>query len=253
MTTDTEVTYETRTVRTVRGMESRTIKKWEADGWEFVSQAPGKLQVELTFRRPQSKSRRLLWIVGGGVVALVVVIIAVVGVVSEKGSAPESANAAPSETSTAAASRQPASETTSRAAQSPSSKPDGGVLTPKNNPEFAAVLALTDTCSPKIAAFARKYSGRTIKIAGSVWAMAPHDGAKTRYDILINAGDFSEKAATGPEFQFRDVNTANDLHWVGDGPETIGVGTNLTITAEIDRYEKRSCLFLLEPVATAAR
>lgn len=63
MTSDGEVTYETKTVRAVRGMES--IKKWEADGWEFVSQSPGKVQAEITFRRPQPKSRRLLWMIGG--------------------------------------------------------------------------------------------------------------------------------------------------------------------------------------------
>ncbi len=70
MATGTEVTYETRTIRAVRGMEPRTIKKWEADGWELVSQSPGKVQTELTFRRPKPKSRRLLWIIGGGVLVL---------------------------------------------------------------------------------------------------------------------------------------------------------------------------------------
>ena len=51
MATDTDVTYGTKTIRAVRGMESRTIKKWEADGWEFVSQSPGKVQAaEIAFR-----------------------------------------------------------------------------------------------------------------------------------------------------------------------------------------------------------
>lgn len=54
MTTDADVEYETTTVRAVRGMESRTVKKWEGDGWELVTQTPGKLQTELTFRRPNA-------------------------------------------------------------------------------------------------------------------------------------------------------------------------------------------------------
>jgi hypothetical protein len=246
MTTGTEVTYETRTIRAVRGMESRTIKKWEADGWELVSQSPGKVQTELTFRRPKPKSRRLLWVIGGGVLVLVLAIIIAVGVISEKDTAPaESANPA-----TASPSGQTSAEATD-AAPSRSSTRDDVVLTPENSPEFAAVLALTDYCSPNIAAFAEKHSGQTIKFPGNVSAMAPHGDAKTRYDILINAGDTA--SAPGPNFQFRDENTTYDLHWVGPGPETIGVGTNLTITAEIDRYEERSCLFLLEPIATAAR
>lgn len=66
-TADTEITYETKTVRAVRGMESRTIKKWEDEGWEAISQTPGKIQTEITLRRPAPRSRRLMWIVGGGV------------------------------------------------------------------------------------------------------------------------------------------------------------------------------------------
>ena len=58
MTTDTEITYETKTVRAVRGMESRTIEKWESEGWEVVSQVPAKIRTEITFRRPAPKSRR---------------------------------------------------------------------------------------------------------------------------------------------------------------------------------------------------
>ncbi|WP_287004975.1 DUF4839 domain-containing protein [Gordonia sp. UBA7860] len=250
MASGTEVAYETKTVRAVRGMEPRTIKKWEADGWEYVSQSPGTVQTEITFRRPRSKSRRLLWIIGGSVLVLVLAIIIAVGVVSEKNAVPaESANAAPSDT-TATTSRQ---TETARAAPSRSPKPDEAVLTPKNSPELAAVLGLTDYCSPRIAAFASAHRGQTIQFPGSVGAMAPHGDAKTRYDILINAGDYSETSAPGPAFQFRDENTINDLHWVGPVPDTIGVGTNLRITAKVDRYEERSCLFLLEPIATAIR
>ncbi|WP_196222063.1 DUF4839 domain-containing protein [Gordonia sp. 135] len=250
MATDTGVTYETKTIRAVRGMESRTIKKWEADGWEFVSQSPGKVQVEITFRRPRPKSGRLLWIIGGGVVVLVLAIIVTIGLVSEKNTAPaKSANPTSSE-ATASTSGQPSAETTASAA-SRSSTRDGEVLTPENSPEFATVLALTDSCSPDIAAFAAAHRGRTIEFSGSIAAMAPHGNAKTRYDILINAGDAA--SAPGPAFQFRDENTLNDLHWVGPVPDTIGVGTNLGITAEVDRYEDRSCLLLLEPVATAVR
>jgi hypothetical protein len=49
------------------------------------------------------------------------------------------------------------------------------------------------------------------------------------------------------------VNTISDLRYTGNVPDTIGVGTNLHITAQIDEYEPNSCLFLLEPVETAFR
>ncbi len=252
MTTDTEVTYETKTVRAIRGMESRTIKKWETDGWEVASQAPGKVQTEITFRRPKPKSRPLLWIVGGGVFVLALAIIFTVGVIGERNAAPaESASPVPSETA-AAPSEQPSPESTD-AAPAPSPEPGDVVLTSENSPELAALLAGTDYCAPDIAAFAAAHRGQTIAFPGNIGALTPHGDAKTRYDILINAGDYSETSATGPAFQFRDENTMSDMHWTGSVPDTIGVRTNLSVTAEVDRYEERSCLFLLEPVTTAVR
>lgn len=252
MTTDTEVTYEAKTVRAIRGMESRTIKKWEDDGWEVVSQAPGKVQTEITFRRPKPQSRQLLWIVGGGVFVLVLATIITFGVIGERNSAPaESASAVSSETK-AAPSKQPSPDSAD-AAPTPSPKPDDVVLTPEHSPELAALLAGTDTCASEIAAFAAAHRGQTIAFPGAIVAMGPHKSAKTRYDILINAGDFSEASSPGPDFQFRDVNTINDLHWTGSVPDTIGVRTNLSITAKVDSYEERSCLFLVKPVTTAVR
>lgn len=252
MTTDTEVTYETKTVRAIRGMESRTIKKWEDDGWELVSQAPGKVQTEITFRRPKPKSRLLLWIIGGGVLVLALATIITFGVIGERNAAPaESAAPVPSET-VATPSEEPSSEPTDTA-PSPSPEPDDVVLTPETSPELAALLTVTDYCGPEVAAFAAAHSGQTIAFPGYIGAMNPHENSTTRYDILIGAGDFSETAAPGPAFQFRDVNTTTDLHWAGAVPDTVGVGTNLSITAEVDRYEESSCLFLLDPAATAVR
>lgn len=60
VTTDADVAYEMQTVRTVRGMESRAIKKWESAGWELVGQTQGRVKTQLIFRRPKPKSRRLL-------------------------------------------------------------------------------------------------------------------------------------------------------------------------------------------------
>ena len=250
MTSDTDVTYETKTVRAVRGMESRTIKKWQAAGWEWVSQTPAKVQVEITFRRPRPKSRRLVWIIGGVVLVVVLTVVAVVGAIRESHTPAQPTNAAASTTRPATPSGTSSSNATSTQTVPPSS-PTDVVLTRQNSPEFANVLRLTDYCSPRIAAFAAAHKGQTVKFPGSVGAIAPHGSYRTRYDILIGAGDNSETA--GPAFQFRDENTSNDLHWVGPKPYVINVGTNLTVTATIDRYEERSCLFLLEPVTTANR
>ncbi|WP_336644614.1 hypothetical protein [Microbacterium sp. USHLN186] len=69
---DDGIKYETRTLKTVRGMEARTAKKWEEQGWEVVSQTAGKLTSELTIRRPKPKTPwRLLAGLGAFIVALI--------------------------------------------------------------------------------------------------------------------------------------------------------------------------------------
>lgn len=69
---DEGTTYETRTVKTVRGTEARTAKKWEEQGWEVVSQTTGKVTSELTIRRPKPKTRwGVIAALGGLVVALI--------------------------------------------------------------------------------------------------------------------------------------------------------------------------------------
>lgn len=255
--TDVEVTYETKSVRAVRGMESRTVTKWEADGWELVSQTPGRLQTEITFRRPKPKSRTLLWVIGGGGVAIVLAIIIIFGVVGERNSTgSESSDAAAIASPTVVPTDSPPTPTGSAAdetAAPPSGAPVVATLTPENNADLASLLTLTDYCDSSIAAFAETYRGQTIEFPGYIGAMGPHDGATTRYDILLGAGDFSETSAPGPAFQFRDVNTTNDLNFSGSTPDTIGVGANLIVTADVDQYEQNSCLFLLDPVSTTVR
>lgn len=247
---DAEVTYETKSVRAIRGMELRTVAKWEADGWESVSQKPGKLQTQITFRRPKAKSRWLRWAVGSGAVVIVLAIIIITGVIGER-------NAAVSENPSAASSDSPSIPSESPSAvettAQPTTEPENVTLTPENSSKLAALLTLTDYCAPSIAAFAAAHSGQTIEFPAYIGAMAPRDGASTRYDILLGAGDFSESAAPGPAFQFRDVNTTYDLHFTGTTPDTIGARTNLIITAEVDEYEPNSCLFLLDPISTAIR
>jgi hypothetical protein len=91
---DDDVKYEFSHVRSIRGREASTITKWQNDGWELVSQSPGKvLRTEMTFRRVKPdtflarslavlsglspKSRRLLLASFGGLI-----LIAFVGIVA---------------------------------------------------------------------------------------------------------------------------------------------------------------------------
>ena len=128
-------------------------------------------------------------------------------------------------------------------------------LTRATSADFKRLLKLTDQCSSEIAAFARKYEGRNVAFDGSIVAMNNYDDDSTRFNILLNAGDFSAtKAIPGPNFQFRNVNVTYDLKLTGPNiPDTIGVGQNLRVLARVNTYVSNQCLFLLDPVSTQVR
>lgn len=255
-----EVRYETRTVRAIRGMESRTASKWEKEGWEVVSQTRGKLQSEITIRRPKSKTPWRLYVIGGAVFFIALIAIIVNGVISEQGNVDGADGQAPvvsesvdevEEPVEPAPSEEPEPEPTS------SEEPDA-VITAESDSEFAALLGLGDNCHDSIAAFVEQHRGETIAFDGNVSHMTNHGDFNSRYDILIGAGEYSETSNSGPTFQFRDVNTTFDLHWNGEDPGTVGTGDNLRVTAEVvgDVYPEPgnwNCLFYLDPVATEAR
>ena len=246
--------YETRTVKSVRGLESRTQTRWEQDGWELVTMTQGRLQSQLEFRRPSKRvGRPTLIATGAGAAALVVVIVlGATGVFGSDEDAPAEAKALTTSAASATASTTTAVSPSEVAAPSPTTDAPA-VITAENSPQFAALLQLTDTCDASLAAFADGNEGRIVHFDGSIGAMAPHGSAKTRYDILIGAGDFSETSARGPAFQFNDVNTTYDMHYKNEGPGHIGVGTNLGISAEVADYNADQCLFHLRPVATSFR
>ncbi|NUU12863.1 DUF4839 domain-containing protein [Curtobacterium pusillum] len=235
-------------------METRTRTRWEQDGWELVSMTQGRLQSQLEFRRPKKQiGRRALIAAGAGAAVLIaVIVLGATGVFGSDEDAPAEAKAP---ANSAAPSSKPVTAAASPsdiATPNPTTNPTA-VITAENSPQFAALLQLTNTCDASIAAFAGENRGRAIQFDGSVGAIAPHDGATTRFDILLGAGDFSETSAQGPAFQFNDVNTTYDMHYKGETPGSIGVGTNLAITAEVQDYNPDQCLFHLKPVETVFR
>lgn len=126
------------------------------------------------------------------------------------------------------------------------------ILTVENNKDLAILFANgedVDLCKK----FVDKYMGRTIEFDGNIAYMTPHENFKTRYDLLIYAGDYSEDSSNGsPAMQFKDVSIF-DLHLTGDKiPETIGMGDNLHIIAIVD-YIINNYLIILKPIATEIR
>jgi len=127
------------------------------------------------------------------------------------------------------------------------------VLTIENSEEFAEFISVKSEGGPLIKEFVSNNIGNTIMFEGNIAYMNNHGNYDTRYDILIYTGDYSETSISGPIFKFEDVNVF-DLNLSGDNiPDTIGMGLNITITAEIIEFRDQIGITFLEPIKTEIR
>ncbi|MGO4186379.1 DUF4839 domain-containing protein [Pseudarthrobacter sp. TAF60_1] len=257
-----DASYEIKSVQTVRGMEARTMAKWEKEGWEFVTQSQEPLlRTKLTFRRLKPKRPRYLLPAAAGALLLIGIIVAV-GVAQEGDDTPE-ANTPPTNAAVVQ-SEQPSNKPSEKPSQTtepsapatptPLASTAEQTLTVQNNAELAALLTATDLDYDRIEGFATKYKGRTIEFDGNIADMNNHGDYKTRYDILIGAGNYSATSMPGPNFQFKDVNIVSDLHLTGSNiPDGLGKGNNLHIIARVEGFNRTQGLFFLKPVSTSVR
>lgn len=88
---DRDVQYELKSVKVMRGTESRSIAKWEAQGWEMVSRDSATLHTTLNFRKVKSPLPMRQILIGGVAVA---VLLGILGVTSALGSDDETRDAA---------------------------------------------------------------------------------------------------------------------------------------------------------------
>lgn len=137
-------------------------------------------------------------------------------------------------------------EQNAEAAQ-PASEQDT-VLTTANCPDLATLLSSSDMDASW---FVSKYASRTIEFDGNISYLAPHANYTTRWDVLINAGDYDPDHAQGPEMQYENVNTF-DMGF-DDSLDEIRTGTNVHIKAKVKDYNASTCLLHLEPVSMSAR
>lgn len=121
-----------------------------------------------------------------------------------------------------------------------------------NDCEDLATLLKTDS-SEVTRSFVDKHKGQTIEFDGNISYMTKHDDAKTRYDIMLNAGDYNENTSQGPSFKFEDVNTYDlgikDLYL----PEFVATGSNVHIVAKIKDYNEDTGILRLKPISIQAR
>lgn len=237
-----EIKYEYKTVQTVRGTDGLVISKMQKDGWELVEQLQGKLRTTLNFRRPK---KPLPWLLIGAGAAVLVILAAIIGAGAALSDGDEEKDAP---ASSAATSEKPSATPTPTAAAPTAAD----VITPQNNPEFAALLK-ADPCDEANLDFATKHEGQTVAFDGSIRHMAPHGDYHTRYDFLLGPGDKGPQTTGGPNFKYEDVNTGN-LNLTGKQiPATVGVGDKFRFVAEVGEFNSDQCLFFLDPVSTEIR
>lgn len=121
------------------------------------------------------------------------------------------------------------------------------VLTVENCEDLANML---NSSSSDASAFVASYGGRTIEFDGNIAYMSSHNGAKTRFDVLIYAGDYSETSAKGPHMQYKNVNY-RDMGT--SGIDSIQMGLNVRIRAVVDSYNSSTDILNLTPVSMTAR
>ncbi|MFE9915513.1 DUF4839 domain-containing protein [Micromonospora sp. NPDC005553] len=238
-----EIKYEYKTVRPVRGTDGWVISKMQKDGWELVQQTPGTLRSTVNFRRPKKPQP---WLLIGAAAAVLVILAIVIGTASALSGGDEKEDGP--EKSTAAVGEKPSATPAPTAVESAATE----VITPQNNPEFAALLK-ADDCDDANLAFATRYEGKTVAFNGSIVNVAPHGDYDTRYDFLLGPGDMGPNTTVGPAFKYEDVNIL-DLKLTGEKiPAAVGVGDKFRFVAEVGKFNPAQCLFFLDPVSTEAR
>ncbi|MFE9168849.1 DUF4839 domain-containing protein [Streptomyces kebangsaanensis] len=242
-----EIKYEYKTVQTVRGTDGLVISKMQKDGWELVEQAQGRLRSTLNFRRPKKPQP---WLLIGSAATVLVILAIVIGVASALSDGGEKKDE--SGKAMAAASEKPSATPTPTPTPTAAESAAAEVITPENNPEFAALLK-ADSCDEANLDFATRYEGQTVAFNGSIWHMAHHGDYKTRYDILLGPGDKGPQTAVGPGFKYEDVNIFGLKLTGKEIPDTVGVGDKFRFVAEVREFNAVQCLFFLHPVSTEVR
>lgn len=80
--------------------------------------------------------------------------------------------------------------------------------------------------------------------------MQHHGNFKTRWDVLLGAGDYDENSALGPNFRLTDVNF-HDMNI--SGADSVYAGLNVHIVAEVGDYNPNSQLFELDIISMNIR
>lgn len=150
------------------------------------------------------------------------------------------------------------SESSSNASTTPSSsveevtEPVKEEVITVDNPDFAYVTSNYDESKAK--EFVEKYRGQIVEFDGHVAYTAPYGNYDTRFDFLLETGDWIDENTsnyTGIPMKFENVNFY-ELNFTDD-TDSVPLGTNLHIKARIVGAAKLGQLIFLEPVELRSR
>lgn len=122
-------------------------------------------------------------------------------------------------------------------------------LTVDNCPELSEMLSNKAEIDSSYSAFASKYKGKNIEFDGRIDYCTKHENYNTRFDYLVSAGDYDSNHQIGPTFKFENVSYYN----LNTNLDTVSVGLNVHIVAEVVSFDSNSGLFYLKPVSVTGR
>ncbi len=122
-------------------------------------------------------------------------------------------------------------------------------LTIENCPDLADILANKAEIDESYAVFASTYEGRVVEFEGRIDYCTKHEDYDTRFDYLVSAGDYDENSQIGPVFKFENVS----YYDLNTDLDTVSVGLNVYIVAEVVSFDNESGLFYLDPVSVTGR
>ncbi len=123
------------------------------------------------------------------------------------------------------------------------------IITIDNCPELAEMLSIKAEIDDSYSDFATNYKGRIIEFDGRIDGCLPHKNYKTRFDYLVSAGDYDPDHQRGPTFKFKNVN----YYDLNTDLETVSIGLNVHIVAEVVSFDSDHGLFYLDPVSVTSR
>ena len=123
-------------------------------------------------------------------------------------------------------------------------------LTIDNSSEFASLMKITDqTDATTIREFVNSHKGDYIEFDGCIAFMMHHKNLKTRFDICLVGGNYSDRLL-GPLFAFEDVNF-NDMNV--SGSDTVAQGMHFRIIGQIDSFNSDGMYIVLKPISLTSR